>query len=672
MSQQHSALIEPGGSAARPAAAWLILGVAALGASTLFALLLIVSRTPYLGWLLPGHDFFRTALVLHVNLSALIWFLSCAGMLWSLLPGPRIASAMAAAFGLAAAGALAVAASPLAGGGVALLNNYLPVLDHPVFLGGLLAFGAGVVFAALRTLLGLRLSRLAQGPAAALYGAAGALLAALASLVWSYLTLPQLPAGAYYESLFWGLGHTLQFSFTFMMLAAWLWLARGAGMAMPSRPRWVAALVLLGLLPLIAVPVIHLRHAVASAEFRQAFTDLMRFGTWPVVAPIALLLLAGLRRAWPFSAQQRPLLAALGLSMVMFAVGLGVGASIRQDNAMVPAHYHGVIGAVTVALMGLALHLLPQMGFARPAPRYALWQPLCYGGGTLLMIAGLAWSGGRGVARKVPGSLQVLDGGQEIAGMALMGLGGLVAIVGSLMFVLIVYRAMRPRREAEGAVSAGRAPGGRGARAARALDRRPFALALSIGLIVALGAVVAVLPGSGVRQSLPAAPIRVDPKADPGGHARQARRAEMDQRFKQAVVMLHAKQYEHAAAALHRVLELDPTLVEAHVNMGYAMIGLERYKVAFDFFESATQLRPMQANAYYGMAVAMEALKDVPGAIGAMSTFVHLAPANDPYQRKAQGALWEWEAELARMRGATPKGDQAADGSAAATASTAR
>ncbi|MBI3069379.1 MAG: hypothetical protein HYY79_11040, partial [Betaproteobacteria bacterium] len=31
-----------------------------------------------------------------------------------------------------------------------------------------------------------------------------------------------------------------------------------------------------------------------------------------------------------------------------------------------------------------------------------------------------------------------------------------------------------------------------------------------------------------------------------------------------------------------------------------------------------------------------------------MRTFVHLAKADDPYLRKAQAALWEWEEALAR------------------------
>ena len=111
----------------------------------------------------------------------------------------------------------------------------------------------------------------------------------------------------------------------------------------------------------------------------------------------------------------------------------------------IPAHYHGCIVGVTIALMGLAYLLLPALGYAQPSVRLATWQPYVYGGGQLLHIAGLVWSGGYGVQRKVAGSEQVLRSTGEVAGMALMGLGGLLAIAGGLLFVVVVWKAMRKR-----------------------------------------------------------------------------------------------------------------------------------------------------------------------------------------------------------------------------------
>ena len=141
-------------------------------------------------------------------------------------------------------------------------------------------------------------------------------------------------------------------------------------------------------------------------------------------------------------------------------------------------------------------------------------------------------------------------------------------------------------------------------------------------------------------------------RTSPGEQHTPEEKADIHQRFMQGVAMLHAREYEYAAAAFHRVLQVAPQMPEAHVNMGYALLGLERHAAARDFFESAIALRTNQLNAYYGLAVALEQLRDMGGAVGAMRTYVHLTKPNDPYLRKAQAALWEWEAALARERAA--------------------
>ena len=124
--------------------------------------------------------------------------------------------------------------------------------------------------------------------------------------------------------------------------------------------------------------------------------------------------------------------------------------------------------------------------------------------------------------------------------------------------------------------------------------------------------------------------------------------AEITRRFQQAVMMLHAHRYEYAVTALHQVIELAPRMPEAYVNMGFALLGLKRYTAARDFFNTATDLRPYQGNAYWGLAESLEQLGDLQGALGAMRTYIHLAPPGDPYVRRARSALWEWESTLKR------------------------
>lgn len=131
-------------------------------------------------------------------------------------------------------------------------------------------------------------------------------------------------------------------------------------------------------------------------------------------------------------------------------------------------------------------------------------------------------------------------------------------------------------------------------------------------------------------------------------HQRQMQQAELRQRFDQATVMLHARQFEHAITALDRVLTLAPTMPEAQVNMGYALLGLERAEAARGFFLAAIELRPAQANAYYGLALTDESKQDYEAALGGMRSYLHLAPADDPHRVRARAALWEWEEKLGR------------------------
>ena len=93
------------------AMAWLGLGMTALLASGLFSILLVLSRTPQLQTLFPVADFFRVALVVHVDLSVLVWFLAFGGALWTLSGTPRLVQLAWCAYALSAVGTAAMCAS---------------------------------------------------------------------------------------------------------------------------------------------------------------------------------------------------------------------------------------------------------------------------------------------------------------------------------------------------------------------------------------------------------------------------------------------------------------------------------------------------------------------------------------------------------------------------------
>lgn len=432
------------------AMAWLALGLAALLASGLFSILLVLSRTPALQTLFPVADFFKVALVVHVDLSVLVWFLAFGGALWTLSGTPRWSSLAWVAFVLAALGTLVMCLAPFVATATPVMANYVPVLDGSVFLSGLLLFGLGIALLCLRSMgaaapVGMHIT----GQGALRFGLNAAMVAtaiAVLAFSWSWLTLPRsLDARAYYELLFWGGGHALQFAYTLLMLIGWIWLASSLGQPLRLSPRVVTLLFAIALLAVFLTPIIYLAYDVTSIEHHRLQTLLMRYGGGLVIGPIALAVLWSIWWLPTLAPAARPLRSSLIASLLLFCAGGVIGFMISGSNVRIPAHYHGCIVGVTLAMMGMVYRLLPKLGFAAPASRAATWQPVIYGVGQLMHIVGLVWSGGYGVQRKVAGAEQVLRSAGEVWGMGLMGLGGLIAIIGGILFLVIVLRALRTR-----------------------------------------------------------------------------------------------------------------------------------------------------------------------------------------------------------------------------------
>ena len=425
----------------------MLLGLAALAGAGLFAVLLVLARTPGAQDWLPGIDLFRVALVVHVDLSVLVWFLAFSGFLWTLRDGAHGAWGTRA-LGLAVAGTLAIFLAPLTGG-EPVLSNYVPVLTTPLFFVGLLLFGAGVAMRAFMCLQGGIEAAHRNPVSAGLMLAAGAVVLAAFTLVRTLMKLPPVGESALrYEILFWPVGHVLQFAYAALALTAWVWLSAGTGLRPFGGPRLMTMLLLSGMLPLFGVPAIEVMSLTGSAEQRLLYTGLMRWGgLWPAL-PVGALVLLGLLLGPRAAPEHRAARSALHVSLLLFAVGGLIGWLIGGINTVIPAHYHGSIVGVTLALMGLTYLLLPALGYRPATGRLARVQPWVYAVGQLLHVGGLSWSGYLGVQRKTAGAAQALDSAEKTMAMGLSGLGGLLAIVGGLLFLVVCWQSMRPARQA--------------------------------------------------------------------------------------------------------------------------------------------------------------------------------------------------------------------------------
>jgi len=131
-----------------------------------------------------------------------------------------------------------------------------------------------------------------------------------------------------------------------------------------------------------------------------------------------------------------PLFSSLVISMSVFAFGGFIALMIHGSNTKIPSHYHGVIGGVTLAFMGLTNHILYLLKRDIYSTRLAEIQPYIYGAGQTLFVIGMFLAGSHGVQRKTFGAAQNLDDITKIIGMAVVGIGGLIAITGGIIFVV--------------------------------------------------------------------------------------------------------------------------------------------------------------------------------------------------------------------------------------------
>ncbi|MEH6582780.1 MAG: cbb3-type cytochrome c oxidase subunit I [Halioglobus sp.] len=426
---------------------WLWLCVLSLMGAGVFSLLLVVSRTPYLSEVIPWIDFFHSALVVHVDLSVLVWSLAFGGVLWSLNQRPGKPWLAWPALLLACVGAAIIIISPFVRDAQPLMSNYIPVLQHPLFFSGLLLFALGFTLLVLNSMIFMApVGPWMSGEGALRFGLNTAAVSAAVALLcfgWSYIQMPDYLMGqSFFELLFWGGGHVLQFTYTLLMLVAWLWLSSQAGLKLPLTPRVVLVILFVGLACVFLSPLIYLSYPITALEHVELFTWLMRWGGSLATLPLALAILYALVRYGGSNSDEWLARSSLQCSVFLFGIGGLIGFMISGSNVTIPAHYHGSIVGVTLALMGVCYVLLPKLGYPLRDRRTATWQPVIYSGGQLMHVAGLVWSGGYGVQRKVAGAEQSLDSIERVLGMGLMGLGGLISSIGGLLFLIVVIRAL--------------------------------------------------------------------------------------------------------------------------------------------------------------------------------------------------------------------------------------
>lgn len=458
---------------------WFGFAIAGLLLSGVFAILIVLGRTPGVAPLLGDAEFFRRSLVVHVNLALVVWFSAFILGLVHLLPRRPVRCGQGLRWlghTLFGAGMVLMMAGAWVPGSRAILANYVPGVDNWLFMSGLglIALGAlhGLLSGSIWGLLGDSVAdrappgsvwRFALPEDARLAVSASGLALLLALLTFGVSAASALELGrgdGPFTLAVWGGGHVMQTANVAAMSAVWLTVvSRALGRPVLTRR---AAQVLFGwlLVPAIVSPWVVWVWGVSGPTYQIWFVRMMQFGLFP---PVLVLLGATVFRLWGCRhggwRWSSALMIGWQCSVALTLAGFVLGAMIRGSSTMIPAHYHAAIGGVTVAFMAMTWlwwrEVLGSTLALRVRRMFAL-QPVLFTVGQLGFALGFALAGASGMARKVYGEEQVTRTAAEVAGLGLMALGGLVAVAGGLVFLglfgRLLFRRLRaadPRQEEE-------------------------------------------------------------------------------------------------------------------------------------------------------------------------------------------------------------------------------
>jgi hypothetical protein len=414
---------------------WSVLAVASLALAGIFAILLVLSRIPGAEVVLPWPTaFFQKGLIVHVILSFAVWYLAVFGCLSQISQNIESTPIEKISLGLAISGTILILIPALLDRGEPTLNNYIPIIIDPLYYTGLTLLMLGVLGGISPILTKTTTEPNLKGPVS-IY------IIAIIAFIIAIIQLSDQPLSHdYNERLTWGGGHILQCLNVTLLIVAWSYLA---DIRQPNTPfklaiAWLIMTSLVGIIFYIIWPIL-------DESQTEAFTHLQK-ALGPPVLIFAVILIPALRQNLKTFSWQDPSTLSLWTSIILFASGGVLGFFVDGTDTRTPAHYHGVIGGINLAFVGLFYSIfLPQLGRPIPTGKLITSQIIFYSVGQFLFILGMFIAGGMGAARKVMGTAIDMDSSIAVIAARIRDFGGGLAIIGGILFIYVALRALLHR-----------------------------------------------------------------------------------------------------------------------------------------------------------------------------------------------------------------------------------
>lgn len=408
---------------------WLGLSVLALIFAGIFALGVAAPRVPFLHAFTEPLPFYRS-IVTHVDFSMIIWVQAFIIAMWYIYTGKRNDSLSLQGPKIVLLGILLIASLGFYESGTPCLNNYVPVIDHPAFWVAMVSFWL-VLAMEVVTRFNSIASLFKKSTEEFLVGISLVTTAVmLIGIIFSFIFIhkPSVDLKEHYERIFWVPGHIQQFLNACIMLVSWHFLVRHSRGGNTALPHPGILKIANGIFLVFSIPMLSGVFLDPLDYNFKLFTTICYGAGLGVPTLIHTIYL--LPKVKPNTLAGSTFI----LSAILYYAGVTIAYMGMKSDLRITAHYHGVVSALTVGLMGLAYFILKDRKLLA-FENMARFQPVVYTLGMLLVVAGLYLAGKLGAPRKTFGFNWNADE-DIIQRLNLMGIGAAMAMSGGVMFVI--------------------------------------------------------------------------------------------------------------------------------------------------------------------------------------------------------------------------------------------
>ncbi len=422
-----------------------------LAISGLLALIIAISRFPYINLLFQNPLILKKFLIIHVNLALIIWIHTFILAMFFLLPtkiykfakkhNPLIRIFIL----LMKTNIIFMISTIYIKSATPILSNYIPILHHPIYLINIIAFAISIMLSYYTT---KRLYINIDTHIIPNYIIFGLKIIALSFTVFIFsicisliYTNIHMPHNIYYEYLFWAPGHILQIISQMGMITAWMIISHNIFKIKQLNYNLIKIIFIFLFISCIINMCLPYFNTTSYLSYIGS-TFIMKFH---IIIIMTLFLYNFISKLIQIDASyiKTSYFQGIMMSILLTLLGYILGFFITNQNTIIPAHYHATIGGVTTSFMTLSLLLYkiyyPNLSKTMHKHINITLQPLIFGTGQILFAIGFALAGIYDAPRKTFGIDQLLTNPEAYFGLIIMSLGGIIATIGGLLFIYQFY-----------------------------------------------------------------------------------------------------------------------------------------------------------------------------------------------------------------------------------------